>query len=202
MIAAWELAESRCAVTRPIGPRADALAMKPTVISAEALFEEHRADAALGMDRRPRAPRAPLRRGRGARRALGRRPGRLPQLHPSRTGCRSSAGARSPTSTTPTPRRRRAAHLAHRHARAAGADRAPTAQVPPDRLVAMCDRADIPLFVTERVGRPRDRRACAATSASTSPSGRRATACSWTSSASACCSPASRASARASSAWS
>ena len=44
------------------------------------------------------------------------------------------------------------------------------AQVPPDRLVALCDRADIPLFVTERVGRPRDRRACAATSASTSPS--------------------------------
>jgi HPr kinase/phosphorylase len=40
-----------------------------------------------------------------------------------------------------------APHLAHRHAGAAGADRG-RRQTPPDRLVAMCDRAEIPLFVT------------------------------------------------------
>ena len=42
-----------------------------------------------------------------------------------------------------------AAHLAHRHARAAGADRRRRRRRRPTALVAMCDRAEIPLFVTD-----------------------------------------------------
>jgi HPr kinase/phosphorylase len=55
-------------------------------------------------------------------------------------------------------------------------------QAPPDRLVAMCDRAEIPLFVTPTPPGTSSTW-CAATWASTLPSAPRATACSWTSSA-------------------
>jgi serine kinase of HPr protein (carbohydrate metabolism regulator) len=59
-------------------------------------------------------------------------------------------------------------------------------QKAPDRLVAMCDRAEIPLFVTdESAGHVID--LVRATWASTSPTAPRATACSWTSWAWACC---------------
>jgi HPr kinase/phosphorylase len=78
-----------------------------------------------------------------------------------------------------------APHLAHRHAGAAGLIVADD-QVPPDRLVAMCDRAEIPLFVTrESAGHVID--VVRGYLASCSPSAPRATACSWTSSAWACC---------------
>jgi HPr kinase/phosphorylase len=77
--------------------------MKPTSISAEALFEAHR-DAALGVDRRARPPRAPLRRrGRARRPSAADLVGYLNYIHPYRV---QIVGRREVAYLLPRPRRK------------------------------------------------------------------------------------------------
>ena len=101
--------------------------MKPTVISAEALFEEHR--PALHWEwiaghahPERRFDEAAVRDAQSAADLVGY----LNYIHPYRV---QIVGRREVAYLNDASRRGdRAAHLAHRHARAAGADRAPTAR--------------------------------------------------------------------------
>ena len=126
LIATWQSAQPALAPCCAARPRLRPAAMKPTVVSADVLFEDHRAQLkwewVAGLGRL----RAPLRRGRGARGPLRRRPGRLPQLHPPLPGA-DPGRARDRLPHQRHGRGLRAPHLAHRHAGAAGAgaDRQP-----------------------------------------------------------------------------
>ena len=71
--------------------------MKPTVISAEALFEEYRGSCSWEWVAGHAHPERHFDDAAVARRAVGRRPGRLPQLHPPVPRADRRRSARSPT---------------------------------------------------------------------------------------------------------
>ena len=120
--------------------------MKPTVVSADVLFEDHRAQlkwewvAGLGASER-RFDEVAVRAARSGADLVGY----LNYIHP--TACRSWASARSPTSPT-----RRREDCARRISRIVTLEPPvlvlADSQVAPDALLSMCERAQIPMFAT------------------------------------------------------
>ena len=120
--------------------------MKPTVVSADVLFEDHRAQlkwewvAGLGASER-RFDEVAVRAARSGADLVGY----LNYIHPNRVqivGEREVAYLNDATGEVTDRRISRIVTLDPPVLICADA------QVPPDRLVALCDRADIPLFVT------------------------------------------------------
>src|SRR5512139_1196767 len=121
--------------------------MKPTTISAEALFEEHR--AALRWEwvaghAHPERPfdEAAVREAGSAADLIGY----LNYIHPYRVQIVGRREVAYLNDAPPDVQERRISRIVTLEPPVLiVADR----QTPPDRLVALCDRADIPLFVTE-----------------------------------------------------
>ena len=120
--------------------------MKPTVISAEALFEEHRPSLHWEwIAGTPNPSAASTRPPSAAAQSAADLVGYLNYIHPYRmqiVGRREVAYLNAPTPEVAERRISRIVTLEPPVLIVADA------QVPPDKLVAMCDRADIPLFVT------------------------------------------------------
>ena len=121
--------------------------MKPTVISAEALFEEHRPSLRwewIAGHAHPerRFDEAAVRNAQSAADLVGY----LNYIHPYRVQLVGRREVAYLSQSTPDVIERRISRIVTLEPPVLiVAD----AQTPPDKLVAMCDRADIPLFVTE-----------------------------------------------------
>jgi HPr kinase/phosphorylase len=174
--------------------------MKPTSISAEALFEAHREAlrwAWIAGHAHPerRFDDAAVRDARSAADLVGY----LNYIHPYRVQIVGQPRGGLPAGDRP--RGPGTPHLAHRHAGAAGAHRGRRSGCRPTAWWPCATGPRFRCLSPSRIGRPRDRRGARLPGRSTSPNALPGTASSWTSWAWACCSPASRAWARANWGW-